>query len=88
VAVQLIALALFVVFAMSKALGGDLDTAVDFELSWLSPLSVESFTALATALSLSIFMYWGWDAALSANEETSGSERTPGIAALLSLVIW
>ena len=32
-------------------------------------------------------MYWGWDTALSANEETSGSERTPGIAALLSLVI-
>jgi amino acid transporter len=32
-------------------------------------------------------MYWGWDAALSANEETTGSERTPGIAALLSLLI-
>jgi amino acid transporter len=87
VAVQLVALSLFVVLAIGKALGGDVATAVDFELSWLSPFSVESFTALATALSLSIFMYWGWDAALSANEETSGSERTPGIAALLSLVI-
>jgi amino acid transporter len=87
VAVQLIALALFVIFAMGDAIGGDVETAIDFELSWLSPLSVESFSALATALSLSIFMYWGWDAALSANEETSGSERTPGIAALLSLVI-
>jgi amino acid transporter len=87
VAVQLIALALFVVFAIAESLSGDVATAIDFELSWLSPFSVESFSAMATALSLSIFMYWGWDAALSANEETSGSERTPGIAALVALVI-
>ena len=32
-------------------------------------------------------MYWGWDTCLSANEETTGSERTPGLAALLSLLI-
>jgi amino acid transporter len=87
VAVQLIALALFVVFAIGESLSGDVATAIDFEWSWLSPFAVESFTAMATALSLSIFMYWGWDAALSANEETSGSERTPGIAALVALVI-
>jgi amino acid transporter len=87
VAVQLVALALFVVVAMGKALNGDVSTAVDFEWSWLSPFSVTSFSALAAALSLSIFMYWGWDAALSACEETSGSDRTPGIAALLSLLI-
>jgi amino acid transporter len=87
VAVQLVALVLFVVLAIGKAVGGDVTTSVDFEWSWLSPFSVTTFSALATALSLSIFMYWGWDAALSANEETSGSERTPGIAALTSLVI-
>ena len=56
-------------------------------MSWLNPFSVESFSVLATALSLSIFMYWGWDTCLSANEETSGSERTPGLAALLTLLI-
>jgi amino acid transporter len=87
VAIQLLALLLFIVSAMVKATGGDAGTAIDFEWSWLSPFSVTSFAALATALSLSIFMYWGWDAALSANEETTGSERTPGIAALLSLLI-
>ena len=87
VTVQMVALALFVAFAIGKALGGDAATSIDFEWSWLSPFSVTTFSALATGLSLSIFMYWGWDAALSANEETSGSERTPGIAALISLVI-
>ncbi len=87
VGIQLVALALFIVFAMSKAIGNDVSTAIDFEWSWLSPFSVASFSALATGLSLSIFMYWGWDAALSANEETSGSDKTPGIAAVLSLLI-
>jgi hypothetical protein len=32
-------------------------TATDFSISWLNPFSVQSFSALATALSLSIFMY-------------------------------
>ncbi len=85
VTVQLVALVLFVVFALGKA--GDAASSIDFSASWLNPFSVETFSALVTALSLSIFMYWGWDAALSACEETTGSERTPGIAALISLVI-
>ncbi len=85
VTVQLIALALFVVFALGKS--GDVASSINFSASWLNPFSVETFSALVTALSLSIFMYWGWDAALSACEETTGSERTPGIAALISLVI-
>ena len=72
VAVQLAALALFGWSAMGKAIGGDIPTATDFEWAWLNPFSVASFSALATALSLSIFMYWGWDAALSACEETTG----------------
>ena len=87
VGIQMLALSLFTVVAIVKALNGDASTAIDFELSWLSPFSVTSFSVLATALSLSIFMYWGWDTALSANEETTGSERTPGLAALLSLLI-
>ena len=67
----MVALVLFVVLALTKATNGDVATAIDFELSWLSPFSVESFSVLATALSLSIFMYWGWDTCLSANEETT-----------------
>jgi amino acid transporter len=87
VAIQMVALALFVVLAIAKATDGTAATAIDFEWSWLDPFSVTTFSALATGLSLSIFMYWGWDTALSANEETTGSERTPGLAALASLLI-
>jgi amino acid transporter len=87
VGIQMVALALFTIVAIVKALNGDASTAIDFEWSWLSPFSVTSFSVLATALSLSLFMYWGWDTALSANEETTASERTPGLAAVLSLLI-
>ena len=44
VAIQMVALALFVVFALVKAIDGDVPTAIGFEWSWLSPF-IESFSA-------------------------------------------
>lgn len=49
VAVQMVALALFAVVAIGKALNGEVSTNTDFEWAWLSPFSVASFSALATA---------------------------------------
>jgi amino acid transporter len=34
-----------------------------------------------------LFIYWGWDTAVSVNEETSDSHRTPGRAAVLSTLV-
>ena len=34
-----------------------------------------------------VFIYWGWDTALSVNEETKDPAKTPGRAAILSTVI-
>jgi amino acid transporter len=34
-----------------------------------------------------VFIYWGWDTAVSVNEETRNRNRTPGLAAILSTVI-
>ena len=36
---------------------------------------------------LMLFIYWGWDTAVSVNEETKDSTRTPGRAAVLSTLI-
>jgi amino acid transporter len=55
-------------------------------LSWLNPFSL-SFGAFATGLILMVFIYWGWDTALSVNEETKDPAKTPGRAAMLSTVI-
>ena len=38
-------------------------------------------------LSLSIFIFWGWDVTLTMNEETKDPEKTPGRAATLTVLI-
>ncbi|WP_306322986.1 MULTISPECIES: APC family permease [unclassified Streptomyces] len=88
VGLQLVVLAVFVVMAVTKAGSADFAaTSVDFSWSWLNPFSVQSFGAFTAGLSLSIFMYWGWDTCLTANEETIGSDKTPGRAALIAMVV-
>ena len=34
-----------------------------------------------------MFIYWGWDTAVSVNEECEDANRTPGLAAVLSTFI-
>ncbi|MEW2484901.1 APC family permease [Streptomyces sp. NPDC048411] len=87
VGLQLTVLAIFVVMAIQKAGSIDFPTGADFSLSWLNPFAVDSFATFTAGLSLSIFMYWGWDACLTINEETVGSEKTPGRAALIAMVV-
>ncbi|MFD0316230.1 APC family permease [Streptomyces flavalbus] len=89
VGLQLLVLAVFVAMAVNKASGPDavLPGGVDFSWSWLNPFEVDSFAAFTAGLSLSIFMYWGWDTCLTTNEETIGSDRTPGRAALVAMVV-
>lgn len=88
VALQLVVLALFVVMAVRKA-GSDgfAATSTDFSWTWLNPFAVQSFAAFTAGLSLSIFMFWGWDTCLTTNEETIGSEKTPGRAALVAMIV-
>ncbi|GAA3372581.1 APC family permease [Streptomyces sannanensis] len=87
VGLQLAVLAIFVVMALQKADSGAFTTGVDFSWSWLNPFAVESFATFTAGLSLSIFMYWGWDACLTTNEETTGSTKTPGRAALIAMLV-
>ncbi|MFE7560737.1 APC family permease [Kitasatospora sp. NPDC057500] len=86
VGLQLAVLLLFSGIAIAKAAAGDLPDSIGFSASWLNPLEVSSFSAFTAGLSLSIFMYWGWDTCLTMNEETSGSAKTPGRAAMISMV--
>jgi amino acid transporter len=55
--------------------------------SWFNPFGVSSTTALTSGLLAAIFIYWGWDTAVSVNEETKDKDKTPGRAALLATVI-
>jgi amino acid transporter len=82
---QMVVLALFTVLALAKA--GSAPGGASFELSWLDPTAVTSFSAFTAGLSLSLFIYWGWDTCLTVNEETTGSARTPGRAALVTMLV-
>jgi amino acid transporter len=53
---------------------------------WFSPLGLDS-SAIAEAVILCIFIYWGWDSCLAVGEETRDADSTPGKAALLATVI-
>ena len=55
-------------------------------ISWLSPFGL-SVNAMTAGILISVFIYWGWDTAVTVNEETEDSTRTPGLAAVLSTVI-
>ena len=60
-------------------------TGISFDLDWFSPAGL-TLSAFIAGLSGSIFAFWGWDTALTVNEESKDSDKTPGRAALLCVV--
>ena len=86
-AIELITLGVFAVVAFVKAgTGHALPGAGHASASWLSPWT-GSFRGLANSFLLAVFVYWGWDCALSVNEETKDTARTPGRSAVISTVL-
>jgi amino acid transporter len=84
---QFVVLIVMAVIALAKVFGGTAgEQAVRPELVWFSPFGLET-GAVAQAVILCIFIYWGWDSCLAVTEETKDSDRTPGRAALISTVI-
>ena len=61
--------------------------SIGFSWDWLNPFGVPFGAAMAPALLTALFIYWGWDSAVSVNEETKDPGRTPGRAAILSTVL-
>lgn len=86
VGLQMLVLVLFTIMAFVKS-GGAPAPAIAFEWVWLDPFGVESFGAFTAGLSLSLFIYWGWDTSLTVNEETTGEAKNPGRAALLTMLV-
>lgn len=86
VSFQLLVFLGFGAVALFRAYNGTAYDPTPIELSWFNPLEVSSFSAFAAGVSLSLFVYWGWDVTLTVNEETSDSSSTPGKAALVTIV--
>jgi amino acid transporter len=54
---------------------------------WINPFGIPSVSAFVAGLILMIFIYWGWDTAVTVNEETDDPAKTPGRAAVISTVL-
>ena len=85
VAFQLVVLVWFSVAALVHVANGTAEGGLHIDPEWFNPLGVGSFSAFAAGVSLSVFIYWGWDVVLTINEETEGSSTTPGRAALATI---
>jgi amino acid transporter len=80
---QLAVLFVFAIAAFAKS--GDSLTGISFSLDWFSPAGL-GLSAFIAGLSGSIFAFWGWDTALTVNEESVDADKTPGRAALLCVL--
>jgi amino acid transporter len=98
-AVEIVTLGLFTLMALAAVYGITGTPPADSvlpSLDWLNPLAIVdqadpgagfSAGALAAGLVVAIFIYWGWDSAVSINEESQDPYRGPGKAAVISTVL-
>jgi len=85
--IEVIILVIFSVVALTKVYRGTSPAgSLHPSLSWLWPGGL-SLSAITTATLIAVFIYWGWDTAVSVNEETSDPTRTPGRAAIISTLL-
>ncbi|MFI6417303.1 APC family permease [Streptomyces sp. NPDC050842] len=63
------------------------DGAATPSLAWLNPFAFGDLGSFAEAVLLCLFIYWGWDALITANEETRDGDRVAGQAAVISTLV-
>jgi amino acid transporter len=85
--IEVVTLIIFSIVALLKVYGGTAPTgSLKPSLSWLSPSGLTG-TAVVTSGLIAVFIYWGWDTAVTTNEESDDPAKTPGRAAVLSTVL-
>jgi amino acid transporter len=86
VSFQVLVLVIFSVAAFVHVANGTAFDPTAVEPSWFNPFAVTPALAIVAGLSLSIFIFWGWDVTLTMNEETRNPEKTPGRAATVTVL--
>jgi len=79
-------LALSIVALIKVGTGHHPATSITPTLSWFNPFHAH-ISAFVSGLVLMLFIYWGWDTAVSINEETAERDKTPGQAAIISTIL-
>jgi amino acid transporter len=85
--IEVVMLLVLSVTALTKVFGSNHPAvSVRPQVNWFLPTHLP-LSAFVGGLILMLFIYWGWDTAVSVNEETKDKARTPGRAAIISTVI-
>lgn len=92
---EVVMLAVLAIFALIKVYSGHgVDgSSIHPAWSWFNPANIKgdnghfSFNLFSQGILLMLFIYWGWDSAVSVNEETRERDKTPGRAAVISTVL-
>ena len=85
-ALQIIPLALFTVWAIVKAVATHPKGYQGFHFSWLFSTHITG-SQLAAGVTLAVFLYWGWDSVTAVNEESENASHMPGVSAVLNTLI-
>ena len=86
--VEVLVLIMFAVFALVRVYSGNGESySIMPSLDWFNPFTLDFGSVIAPAMLTAIFIYWGWDTAVSVNEESDDPAKTPGRAAILSTVL-
>lgn len=86
--IELVMLAVLSVTALVKVANGSAPAGhLTPHWSWLNPFNVPTFSSFVGGVIFMVFIYWGWDTAVSVNEETKDKSRIPGLAVILSTFI-
>ena len=85
--IEIVMLVILSVVALIKVANGSAPLGhLSPSWSWFNPFGA-SFKNFVDGLTLMLFIYWGWDTAVSVNEETADKAVTPGRAAVISTVV-
>ena len=84
---EIVILFVFAVVALVKVYGNSAAHSIRPSFEWLNPFRIHPIGALSAGMLLAVFIYWGWDTAVTVNEEAKDARRTPGRAALMSTVV-
>jgi amino acid transporter len=84
--IEIVMLLVMSVTALVKVYASHPAGSLTPSFGWLLPTHI-TLSEFIGALILMLFIYWGWDTAVSVNEETKDKNKTPGRAAIISTVL-
>jgi amino acid transporter len=85
---EIVVLVVFSVMAVLKVYSANPpEGSVKPSLNWLNPFAISDWGAITAGVLVALFIYWGWDTAVTVNEECEDSNTTPGKAGVISTFI-